>query len=574
MAEDRAQRRLAAIMAADVVGYSRLMEVDEADTLAALKARRKNVLEPLVANHHGRIFKVTGDGVLVEFASAVNAVQCAIDLQVGMAATNADEPEDRHIVLRIGVNLGDVMIEGRDLYGDGVNVAARLETLAEPGSVLISGTVYDYVRNKVKTGFEDLGPQSLKNIAEPIRAYRVTGTPSVAVAKTKSADDKPSIAVLPFANMSGGLEQEYFSDGITEDIITELARYRSLFVIARNSAFQFRGPAVDMAAVRRKLGVRYIVEGSVRRAGNRLRVTAQLIDAAAETHLWAEHYDRDMQDVFAVEDEVARTIATTLEGRVAAAGAEQTKRKPTRDWAAYDYLLQGRAHDANYNLVGAEACLARATELDPGYADAHAFRAIVLTSQYYWLGQQPETLQRAEACARTALSLDDHHVWSHDAMAYVAIHQRKFDLAGVHSSRAVRLNPNDVLAAGTHAIWLTRVGKPDEALQFLDSAMQREPFPPTWLWHFRCFTLFQLKRYDEAIAAFRNMANTFYMHHAYCASAHAHAGRLDEARREVTTLLDSRPGATIALVTAEEPYANQALLGHLLDGLRKAGLQE
>src|SRR5262249_40627272 len=212
----------------------------------------------------------------------------------------------------------------------------------------------------------------------------------------------------------------YCSDRISEDIITELARYRALFVIARNSAFQFRGPAVDMAAVRRKLGVRYIAEGSVRRAGDRLRVTAQLIDAATETHLWAERYDRDMQDVFAVEDEVARTIATTLEGRVAASGAEQTKRKPTEDWAAYDYLLQGRAHDANYDLVNAEACFARAAELDPGYVDAHAFQAIVLTS-LYWLGQQPETLRRAEACARMALSLDDHHVWSHDAMAYVAM---------------------------------------------------------------------------------------------------------------------------------------------------------
>ncbi len=302
-------RRLAAILAADVVGYSRLMEQDEAGTLAALKERRKGILQPLVARHQGRIFKVTGDGVLVEFASAVNAVQCAVDLQQSMAAANAGQVEDRQIVLRVGVNLGDVMIEGSDLYGDGVNIAVRLETIAEPGGIIVSGTAYDQVKNKIKAGFDDAGSQSLKNIAEPVRAYRVADTAAVAVSAHKPGADKPSIAVLPFANMSGDPEQQYFSDGITEDIITELARYRSLFVIARNSSFQFRGPSVDMAAVRRRLGVRYIVEGSVRRSGNRLRVTAQLIDAATETHLWAERYDRDVRDVFAVQDEVARTLA-------------------------------------------------------------------------------------------------------------------------------------------------------------------------------------------------------------------------------------------------------------------------
>ena len=259
------ERHIAAILAADVVGYSRLMEADEASTLAVLKARRRDVLEPLVAKHRGRVFKVTGDGVLVEFASAVNAVQCAVDLQQGMSTANGDQPKDRHIILRIGVNLGDVLVEGGDLYGDGVNIAARLETIAEPGAIVISGTAFDQVRNKVKVAFDDLGAQTLKNMAQPVRAYRVAGTPFVTVAAPQSATDKPSIAVLPFLNMSGDPTQDYFSDGITEDIITELSQFHTLLVMARNSSFRYRGSSVDMKQVGRELGVRYALEGSLRR---------------------------------------------------------------------------------------------------------------------------------------------------------------------------------------------------------------------------------------------------------------------------------------------------------------------
>jgi adenylate cyclase len=277
------ERRLAAILAADVVGYSRLMEQDEAGTLATLKLRRKQVLEPLVAHYRGRIFKITGDGVLVEFGSAVNAVQCAVDLQQKMASANTDRPDAHRIVLRIGINLGDVMVEGSDLYGDGVNISARLEGIADPGDVLVSGTAFDYVRNKVNTAFDDLGPQTLRNIAEPVRIYRVAGTPRVPVAAAIVSSDKPSIAVLPFANMSGDPEQQYFSDGITEDIITELSRFRELFVIARNSSFQFRDRSVDVKRIGRDLGVGYVVEGSVRKAGDRIRVTAQLVEVATST---------------------------------------------------------------------------------------------------------------------------------------------------------------------------------------------------------------------------------------------------------------------------------------------------
>ena len=276
MAEERSKRRLAAILAADVVGFSHLMEADDAGTLAVLKARRTKVLQPLVAKHQGRVFKVAGDGVLVEFASAVNAVQCAVELQQAMAAANEGLPADRQIVLRMGVNLGDVMVEGGDLYGDGVNIATRLEALVDPGGILVSGTAHDYVSNKVKVGFEDIGVQTLKNIAQPVRVYRVTGMPAVTVPAPKVASDKPAVVVLPFTNMSGDPEQEYFSDGITEDIITELSRFHSLLVIARNSSFAFKGRSLKVQEIGRELGVVYVVEGSVRRIGDRLRLTAQL----------------------------------------------------------------------------------------------------------------------------------------------------------------------------------------------------------------------------------------------------------------------------------------------------------
>ena len=343
MAENPVQRRLAAILAADVVGFSRLMGADEEGTLAALKARRRDILQPMVAKHHGRVVKVMGDGVLVEFASAVSAVQCAIDLQQAMAVANHDLQDDRHIVLRVGVNLGDVMVEGSDLYGEGVNIAARLEALADPGDVLISDKVRYEVAGKLRLTFEDLGKRELKNITESVQIYRVSGTstaPASALGKM-TGPEKPSIAVLPFTNMGSDPEQQYFSDGITEDIITELSRFRSLFVIARNSSFVFRDKTVDAKQIGRTLGAGYIVEGSVRRMGSRVRVTAQLIEAATGNHLWAERYDRDIQEIFEVQDEVVQAIVAVLPGRIEEAGARSAGRKRPESSEAYDFLLRG-----------------------------------------------------------------------------------------------------------------------------------------------------------------------------------------------------------------------------------------
>jgi TolB-like protein/class 3 adenylate cyclase len=470
MTEARTNRRLAAILAADVVGYSRLMANDEAGTLVALKRYREIIFDPAVAAHGGRIFKLIGDGTLVEFASVVDAVKCAVEIQTRVPAVQS---AGESITLRIGINLGDVIIEGDDMYGDGVNIAARLEALAEPGGICISAKVHDEVRGKIEAVFEDMGEQALKNITAPVRVFRAgTGFPAPVPAAVSPGLSKASIAVLPFTNMSGDPTQDYFH-GVTEDIITELARYRSLSVVARNSSFQFRGSG-DLAAMRRTLGVRYIVEGSVQRAGARIRVTAQLIDAATGNHLWAERYDRTIDDVFAVQDEVVHTIVSTLEGRLAATAAAQVRGKPTTSWAAYDYFLRGRELSNHYKIGEADEALARAIELDPGYVQAHAWRASTLVARY-WYDQRPETLQHAMACAETALALDDSDASCHQAMGFVSLHSRKLALAGMHFEQAMSLNPNDVNIIADYANWLCYMGRFDEALCYLDLAMQRDP---------------------------------------------------------------------------------------------------
>ncbi|RWP95736.1 adenylate/guanylate cyclase domain-containing protein [Mesorhizobium sp.] len=565
------ERRLAAILAADVVGFSRLMEIDEAGTLATLKVRRKEILQPLVAKDRGRIFKVAGDGVLVAFASTVNAVQCAVELQQAMAAANRGQPGSRTIVLRVGINLGDVIVEGTDLYGDGVNIAARLEALAEPGSILVSGAVYDSVKNKIKVAFEDLGAQRLKNIAEPVRAYRLTGTTAVADPTPRTITDKPSIAVLPFTNMSGDPSQEYFSDGIAEDIITELSRSRDLLVIARNSSFQYRGKAVDVKRTGRELGAEYVVEGSVQKAGNRARITAQLITAATGNHLWAERYDRDLEDVFTVQDEVVRTIVTTLVGRVAEGGAEKAKRKPPQLWAAYDHFIRGRAHYHRYDLDAAEAPLRRSIELDPGYAPAYGRLASCLVLKYYTGGQDAD-LQEALRLAQTAIVLDPHDSCSHWTLAFVYLTMKRLDLAGIHFDRATALNPNDVDASINRGLWFVFMGRGEEALRSLDADLRRDPFPPTYYWEIRGMALFQTRRYEEAIEAFNRMDLLHWWTHCYMVACHAHSGSEAAARADATELLRLKPDFVIDDLERSESYRDPADLEHLKAGLRKVEL--
>ncbi len=580
MAEERTQRRLAAILAADVVGYSRLMEADEAGTLATLKARRRDVVEPLVANHQGRIFKVTGDGVFIEFASAVNAVQCAVDLQLAMAAVNVDQPEDLHIVLRIGVNLGDVMVEGSDLYGDGVNIAARLETLADPGGVLVSGTAYDHIKSKVKVGFDDLGSQNLKNIVEPVRAYRVTGTPPLRVAALKLATDKPSIAVLPFTNMSGDPEQEYFSDGITEDIITEISRFRSLFVIARNSSFAFKAQSVDVKELGRKLGADFVVEGSVRKAGNRVRITVQLIESTTGNHIWAERYDRDLADIFAVQDEVVHAVAAAIPGQLDRVAVENIRRKPPNNLTAYDCELRGRwsfFHHAD-GLSAALEWYEKAVRSDPDYALAHAGLGMTYVFGILTLGLPPETaLARGREHAQRAVALDESNSKVNACAAFTYHIAGEHKLTRKHAERAVFLNPNDPFALYVMGCALSYTGDPAQAVEWIAKSERLDPFSPDdQRLDQLCDCYYLLHKYEKVIEIHEVYQNVPAILYLVLAAAYGQLGQTEKARAAIDDYERLRPQGH-DLKTLMKYWMRMCSRpedrDHWLDGFRKAGLQ-
>jgi adenylate cyclase len=474
MAEQRAQRRLAAILAADVVGYSRLMEQDEAGTLAMLKQRHKAVMKPMIARHHGRIVKLMGDGILVDFGSAVDAVACAAELQEAMGAANADLPEDRHIVWRVGVNLGDVIVEGSDLFGDGVNIAARLQAIAEPGRVFISQTVFGHVRGKVQLAFDDLGEQSLKNMAEPVRVYRVSGTIDSASRPTSGKPapvSKLSIAVLPFVNLSGEPEQEYFSDGITEDIITDLSKVATLNVLSRNTTFTFKGKAVDVSQIARQLKVGHVVEGSVRKSGGRVRITAQLIDAARDTHLWAERYDRDLVDIFALQDEISWAIVAALKIKLLPEEVKAIESRSTENPNAYQLYLLARFYKGQPMARTQEIALRycqRALDIDPNYARAWALAGLCQAS----LHQRGRLAESGLAAAEKALSLDptlaDAHATKGRSLAEIG----RFDEALVAHEESLRLDPDsfDVHANfGSTCMWL---GRKEAAVVHFERAAQ------------------------------------------------------------------------------------------------------
>ncbi|WP_192355664.1 adenylate/guanylate cyclase domain-containing protein [Mesorhizobium mediterraneum] len=571
MAEERIRRRLAAIMVADVVGYARLMEADEAGTLAALKDRRKTVLEPVVRSHGGRIVKLMGDGVLVEFGSAVDAVSSALELQAKMAEANDDLADERRIALRIGINLGDVIGDGADVYGEGVNIAARLEALAQPGSVCVSQNVYEQVARKVDGAFEPLGERQLKNIETPVRAYLVRPA-LVPPSKPAATSEKPSIAVLPFDNMSGDPAQDYFSDGITEDIITELSRFRELMVIARNSSFAFRGKSLDAKEAGHRLGADFIVEGSVRRAGKRVRVSAQLIEVASGKHRWAERYDRNIEDIFAVQDEVVSTIVGTLVGRVASSGAEQSGRKPAQLWAAHDYFLQGRERSIRFDGDAAAPLLRRAIELDPAYAQAYGLLAEVAYILYSAHGRR-EDLEEGFRAAQKAVELDPLDSASHRALGLIHSMMRQYELGGIHLDRAVALNPNDVHASTFRGLWLALTGHGQEALRSLDADLRRNPFPPAWYWGCRGAALLQLRRHAEALEAFQHVDHLHWWLHCYIASCQAHLGQIDQAKRSAADALRLKPDFAITDFARSEWWRDRSDLEHITDGMRKAGLK-
>ena len=481
MAEERAQRRLAAILAADVVGYSRLMQADEAGTLAALKTRRREVLQPAVARHRGRIVKLMGDGVLIEFASAVDAVECAVALQEAMDATNVGLPEDRRIVLRIGINLGDVMVEGSDLYGDGVNVAARLEPLAEPGGIVVSDIVHGQVRSKIPHQFADLGEQSLKNIAGPVRIFRVTGTPVAPVVEVKSTStsDKPSIAVLPFANMSGDPEQEYFSDGVTEDIITDLSQVSNLFVVARNTVFTLKGKPVEVVEAARKLGVGFVLEGSIRKAGQRVRITAQLIDGRTGGHLWAKRYDRDLEDIFALQDEISESVVEALKIKLLPQERSSITARSTTNAEAYECYLRGRAtlHETwtdRAKIKLARKMFERAAEIDPGYAKAYAGMADCDT--FLWTcGDLEVSFEEMLANSSKALRLAPHLAEAHASKGlalYISGHPKQAVESFEH---AITLDPDLWAAHYLYAFSCRDTGQFEKAVLLYGRAAELNP---------------------------------------------------------------------------------------------------
>ena len=578
------ERRLAAILAADVVGYSRLMEQDEAGTLAAVADRRKAVLEPLLAKHRGRVVRLMGDGTLVEFSSAVDAVQCAVDIQKAMKEANAKLSSDRMIVLRVGMNLGDVAVDDGDLYGDGVNIAARLEALAEPGGIYLSAAMHQQVERLLPFAFRDLGNQALKNIARPVRVFCIaddqeagrapgTGAPT---GRTFSLPSKPSVAVLPFANLSGDPEQQYFSDGITEDITTELSRFRQLFVIARHSSFQYRDDAIDVKRVGRELGVEYVVEGSVRRMGERVRITAQLIDAITGNHLWAERYDRGLKDLFSVQDDVVRTIVAILPGRIEEAGSRSARRKRPENLAAYDYFLRGAEYHLMFDIAhnaAAREMFEKAIALDPDIAPAYAW----LATQHmrdWMLDQSVEAREQAFRLAERAVALDPNDSVCHMMFGYVCFYKRQFEDAELHLNQAMSLNPNDPNNAVTMGWLCACLGRPDEGLNWMDKAYRLNPYPPPWYHSARGTVLYAARRYAEAVVVLKRVAASLEPWDVtYLAASYGQLGLVEKIQPLIAEMHSLYPKFSIFQYVAGEPFRNADDIAHIRDGLSKAGLR-
>ncbi len=585
MTNERIQRRLVAILAADVVGYSRLMERDETSTLTELKARWNEVVEPLVARHQGRVFKKIGDGMLVEFGSAVDAVECAIELQKAMAAADGDNSVDRRIVFRIGVHLGDVMVDGSDLYGDGVNVASRIEGLADPGGVAISDAVHEHLRGRISIDFVDSGNHEVKNIERPLHIW--TWSPDTAAADILAAvggtqpppRSKPSIAVLPFDNMSGDPEQGYFADGITEDIITDLSKVSGLFVIARNSSFAYKGLAPDIRKVSRELGVRYVLEGSVRRVASRIRINAQMIDGTTGGHLWAERYDRDIEDVFAVQDEVTRTIVNALKVELTAGEEARRENRGKVDPEAYDLLVRARQTVLQLRpeaAVEARRMLERVIEIDPGLALPYARLSIISFAEYanQWNDATPDNLTRALELAQKAIETDETEPQGHISLSIALSWMRRLDEAERAAERAIALAPN--LADAYTGLGNIRdfQGRHEDAAALYTRAYQLDPQFDMSL-HFLGRALLALGRFDEAEIAFKRrltLTPRSDMTRFYLACLYGLTGRYEEARRYWRETLEVNPGFSVEHLRRALPYRDPNLLDRLMGGLRDAGI--
>jgi adenylate cyclase len=580
------ERRLAAVLSADMVGFSRLMEVDETGTLARLKTHRLELIDPAIAKSRGRIIKTTGDGMLVEFHSIVDAVLCAAEIQRRMARRNADVPPARWMQFRIGINLGDVIVDDNDIFGDGVNVAARLQMLAEPGGICVSGAVREQVGQRLDDiAFEDLGEQSVKNIARPIRTFRVRldqgskGAPEGAndIAVATAVSKKPSIAVLPLVNMSGDPEQEFFADGLTEDIITELSRFHDLLVISRNSTFVYKGKAVKVQEVAREFGVDYILEGSVRKVGDRIRVTVQLIDAETDRHIWAERYDRQLEDIFAIQDEMTGAIVATLPGRVEAARHDRVKHKRTDNMMAYECVLAAKVlHHRSTQVDNAEAqrLLDRALALDPNYAHAHAWKACVLgqTWVYNWCADRDATFRQVAAELEATLALDDNDSDVHRILAALNLNRADHDKAAYHQERALALNPNYDLVVVQQGELLTWLGRPEEGIDWIKKAMRLNPYHPERFWGHLGRACYCSEKYGEAAEAFSRITRPDHTHHAFLAATFAQMGNAVAAAAHAAEVLKREPKFSVAAYLATQHYKHEADRRRHEAGLVKAGL--
>jgi adenylate cyclase len=576
---------MAAVLAADVAGYSRLMGADEEGTLARLKAHRRELIDPQIAHHRGRIVKTTGDGLLVEFASVVDAVRCATQVQSGMAARNADVPPGSRIELRIGINLGDIIVDGDDIFGDGVNVAARLEALANPGGICISRKVREEVRNKLELALEDMGEQQVKNIERPVRVYRILGPGASPPGPVLALPEKPSIAVLPFDNMSGDPEQDYFADGMVEDIITALARVKWLFVIARNSSFTYKSKAVDVKRVGRELGVRYLLEGSVRKVGNRVRITGQLVDTATGAHIWADRFDGALDDIFDLQDRVTANVVGTIEPKLRNVEIERARRKPTESLDAYDSYLRALSQfDASYESnLEALRLLARAREIDPQFSGPYGLAAWCHHVQRArgWVSPSDPVLKEGIRLAKVAASVgqdDPETLW----MAGRVLAELSGDLEAAIAliDRALALNPNSANAWRSSGVVRAYLGNTDAAISHLERATRLNPMDAApylalgFAWaHFVAGDYEAASAWaDRVLREQPDLPTAVRVKAATCGLL----GRPEEGRSWVERLRAASPGTTIASMRAHYGVfmRKPGCLDAFLRGLREAGLPE
>jgi TolB-like protein/class 3 adenylate cyclase/Tfp pilus assembly protein PilF len=582
------ERRLAAILLTDMVGYSRLMGLDEEGTIARQKAHREEIFYPKIAAHGGRIVKTTGDGLLVEFASVVDAVKCAFEVQVEITGRDTDVPEDRRIEYRIGINLGDIVVDGDDILGDGVNVAARLEGLAKPGGICISGTVYDHLAGKLDVVFEDAGEQTVKNVPRPVRVWH--WQPDGAVHRSNDVGaslplpDKPSIAVLPFVNMSVDSDQEFFADGMTEDIITGLSRFRSLFVIARNSTFAYKGQTPDVREVARYLGVRYVLEGSVRRGGDRIRITGQLIDAETGNHIWAERYDRELRDIFSVQDEVTEEIVAAIAPEISLVERNRAQRKPPSSLQAWDVYQHGiAAFHSSATEDGFKLAIDqfdRVNEIDPTFAPAFAMAATARARYvaHFTPSDRAALLEEARKKSNRAIALDPQDPLCLYTDGRVQSLFGNHDIAISRTEEAVALNPSDAMSHHYLGVVLCTAGRPKKAISHFDQAMRlspRDTFLPG-MQTYKAFALFDLERFDEALEWVRLARLSPHPRPLTLALSITLATRLrqpQEVQSALRELMSEFP-AISCCTYRENSFGRPEVMERLVDGLREAGLPE